>query len=132
METRIVISESEASCIKELQELFYLDAEDIENCEIPDLFRSDPDYFNWGLKNHLHKIPFVEVMDKYIIVPDEDLIEAVSDYTVKEISEKCKEMLIRFFERDFRIWFNPVIENTWKAFDGLSFGIAYRGGEGYS
>lgn len=129
---RIIICESEACNIQELIDLFELTPENIENGEIPDLFRSDPDYFSFGIgEKHIHKIPFVEILDKYIIVPDDYIIEAISDYTIKGISDKCKEMLIKFFNQDFRTYFTAK-DNTWEAFNSFNFGIAYRGGKGYS
>ena len=129
---RIIITESEVCAIPELVELFCLTENEIENCEVNDIFNSDPDYFSWGIKDHLHKIPFVEVLDKYIIVPVDYMIEYASDDKISNgLSDKCKEMLIRFFQDDFKIWFTSV-ECSWKNFDGLNFGIAYRGGSGYS
>lgn len=127
----IVITEREVCDYPELVELFELKEQDIEDCTVPDLFSMDPDYFSWGIKNHLHKISFVEILDKYIIVPDDDVINAISDYKIEKISDKCKEMLIRFFDFKPSQYFISV-EDTWKSFNGLSFGIAYRGGMGYS
>ena len=128
---RTIVTESEACNIQELIGLFELTDREIEDCEIRDLFNCDPDYFNWGINGSLTKIPFVEVLDKYIIVPDDYVIEAVSDYTIQALSEKCKLMLQRFFEDNFKTYFTEV-QSTWENFYSLSFGIAYRGGSGYS
>lgn len=129
---RIVITQSEAVQIDEIINDYEFTEEDIENQNAENhFFECDPDYFNWGIKDHLHKIPFVKVLDKYIIVPDDYMIEAISDYKLKGLSDKCKEMLIRFFDNNFNDYFISV-ESSWRNFDGLNFGIAYRGGEGYS
>jgi hypothetical protein len=127
---RIVLTESEAVSYPEIAKLYELTAEEIENCYIRDLFECDPDYFNWGVHG-LYKLPFVELLDKYIIIPDDNYIEAITDYKLSKLSDKCKLMLVNFFEDNFKDYFTSV-ESTWKSFNGLNFGVAFRGGAGYS
>ena len=50
--------------------------------------------------------------------------------THDEVDATEREMLTRFFEEDFRRYFEPL-PCEWKAFDGAERAIAYRGGSGY-
>ena len=129
-----VITEQEACSIPEIQELYCLTEQDIEDCTIPDLFDCDPDYFNWCVPNKmpLVKVPVVEVLDKYIIVPDNNMIEHLSDFELEDgLSDKCKQMLIIWYGENFKSKFIEV-ESKWDNFNKLSYGIAFRGGSGYT
>lgn len=50
--------------------------------------------------------------------------------THDEVDSTEREMLTRFFEEDFRRYFE-TLPGEWKAFDGAERAIAYRGGSGY-
>lgn len=50
--------------------------------------------------------------------------------THDEVDSIEREMLTRFFEEDFRRYFE-TLPCEWKAFDGAERAIAYRGGSGY-
>jgi len=127
---RKIIQECEVCCFSDLVELFELTEDEIENC----YFDADPDYFNWLPANKigLYKIPFVEVLGKYIIVPDDSYIEVVTNCGMESIPDKCKLMLSRFFDEDFKQYFSVSDLQTWVYFSDLQYGIAYRGGSGYA
>ena len=134
MSTREIIQEKEVHMYPELVELYELTEDEIENCYVTDIFRCDPDYFNWITPNKypLLKIPFIEVLDKYIIVPDDDFIQVATDYEIEKLSDKCKLMLTRFFDDNWKDYFPDTNHRTWKDFENIRLGIAYRGGSGYA
>jgi len=113
---RIVVTESEAVFIPEIIDVWDISESEKECGKIRDIWNTDPDYFNY---DDLLKVPFVETCDKYIIVPD-----------YYEISEEAKEMLISFFEDNFKTVFDSLV-SSWDVFMGTERGIAYRGGSGY-
>lgn len=112
----------------ELVEQFCPTQDEEESGDMYNLFTGDPDYFNWG--KH-HKIPFVQY-DNFVIVPEPDTLSALNDYVWNGlISPHCEQMLLGFFHKDFKEFFESV-HSTWQDFEALTQGIAYRGGSGYT
>ena len=95
-------------------------------------FDDDPDDPHFDARSYLEGDPDMIRCDGnklYFIAPIVNGKRYV--LTHDEVGTTEREMLTRFFEEDYKRYFEALLCD-WKAFNGAERAIAYRGGSGYA